>query len=81
MAQKGAWAADSTYSAADVTEIIQYAKTRGVRVVPEIDTPGHAYSWGASHPDIVVNCPKKVASTYVLTMGGRLCFDYGGDFI
>ena len=37
-----------TYSKANVADIIQYALRKGVRVVPEIDTPGHSYSWGRS---------------------------------
>lgn len=38
--------------------MIQYAKTRGVRLIPEIDTPAHTESWGRSPglKDIVVNC-------------------------
>ena len=30
---------------------------RGVRVVPEIDVPGHSYAWGIGYPDIVAKCP------------------------
>lgn len=30
------------YSAADVAEIVAYASARGIRVVPEVDVPGHA---------------------------------------
>ena len=37
-----------TYSQNDVKSLIQYAKTRGVRLIPEIDTPGHTQSWGRS---------------------------------
>lgn len=34
-------AAGGFYSAADFASIVQYAAARGVRVVPEIDVPGH----------------------------------------
>ena len=35
------------YSSKIIDEIVQFAKVRGVRVLPEIDTPGHVHSgWG-----------------------------------
>ena len=47
-----------TYSETDVKSLIQYAKTRGVRLIPEIDTPAHTQAWGRSPAlaDIIVNC-------------------------
>jgi len=37
-----------TYTPSEVTEIVNYAQLRGIRVVPEIDTPAHSESWGRS---------------------------------
>eukprot|EP00762_Andalucia_godoyi_P001737 ANDGO_07044.mRNA.1 hypothetical protein len=52
-----AWDPTAVYTHADVSTIVQYALERGVRVVPEFDTPGHAASFGVGYPDLVANCP------------------------
>ena len=43
------------YSPSDVSEIIQFAKEHAIRVVCEIEMPGHTSSWRNAYPDIV-NC-------------------------
>lgn len=43
-------ASADAYSAADLRELVEYAADRAVRIVPEIDVPGHATSWLAAHP-------------------------------
>ena len=46
VAEAGAFSADQVYHPGDIATIVQYATDRGVRVVPEIDTPGHSRALG-----------------------------------
>ena len=41
-----------SYSKADITEIVQWAKDRHVEIVPEVDLPGHASAILASYPEL-----------------------------
>jgi len=51
MSAAGALAPSLVYSPKDVSSVVQFALDRGIRVVPEIDLPGHTASWGFA-PDL-----------------------------
>jgi hexosaminidase len=48
------------YTKLEVGELIEFARLRGIRVIPEFSTPGHTRSWGKGHPEVNVTlspCP------------------------
>ncbi len=40
------------YTQAEVRGILEYARDRGIRVIPEFDMPGHATAWFVGYPDL-----------------------------
>lgn len=40
------------YTQAEARELVEYARARGIRVVPEIEMPGHSAAWLVAYPEL-----------------------------
>jgi len=40
------------YTQDEVRRVVEYARDRGVRVIPELDMPGHTTSWFVGYPEL-----------------------------
>ena len=72
---KGAYSEHETYTAADVSAVVKFAKERGVRVMMEIDTPGHSASWAAGYPEAVAACPSQTPGTAALDPSSNVTYE------
>ncbi|KAG0270454.1 hypothetical protein DFQ27_006666 [Actinomortierella ambigua] len=52
LAAKGAYSPGHVYTAKDIKHLVQFGKERGVRLMPEMEAPGHSTAWGYGIPEI-----------------------------
>lgn len=56
LSAKGAYYPTHVYTVNDIKCIIEFARVRGIRVIPEFNSPSHTFSYGRSHPELLTTC-------------------------
>lgn len=70
------------YTKADMLDVINYAHSKHIRVIPEIDTPGHAKAMLAAYPELACFPQEFMVSCFwgvkhdVLCIGKESTFDF-----
>ncbi|KAL8283200.1 hypothetical protein RQP46_005978 [Phenoliferia psychrophenolica] len=54
LSERGAYSPDQVYSPADVAHLEEYAASLGIRIMLEVDVPGHTASVAEAYPEMVV---------------------------
>lgn len=57
LAANGAFHPKRIYTSQDIQMVIREARLRGIRVIPEVDMPGHTDSIGKARPEFMSHCP------------------------
>ena len=52
LSKQGAWSELEKYTLEDLAYVVDFARKQGIRVVPELDQPGHTGAMWYSHPEL-----------------------------
>lgn len=63
LSRQGAFQSSMVYTKRDIQTVIDYARYRGIRVIPEFDVPTHTRSWGRAFPKIITECDNNTSET------------------
>lgn len=79
----GSFSATERYTRTDVRHVVSFAKSHGVRVMAELDMPGHASSWCHGYPDLcpspACNQPLNIAHPDTFRAVSSLLAEYVGQ--
>lgn len=63
------------YTQKELKDLVEYAKAKGIIIVPEIDVPGHATAMLVAYPEYSYNTAPKEVATYWGIFDNVLCSD------
>jgi len=76
---KSAFNPRAVFSTSDMKDFVEYARVRGVMVVPELDIPAHSASWRFADPSIVADCIDYFATHGILNADNKVVLNPVSD--
>jgi hexosaminidase len=74
----GSYSSRERYLKQDMRWLVEHARSRGIRVVPEFDVPGHAASWCVGYPEV---CPSDPTCQQPLNIATNKTFELIDDIV